>query len=211
MRRSTTFLVAIFLFLAALTWLTQQPENPISRLFTTPASNSSGSEVTFLTSAKGPLRSISIQDSAEKTLSLDYTNGQWFVKTDKSSLADQGSAETAASQALYLRIIKKFDTPPDTAGTGLNNPSFTINLILEDGSAISLRIGNTTVTKSGYYALSDDGHVLIIGKDEVDVLLDLFSKPPLPVTSTPAAGNSDGTSAPTPINEATGIKVTSTP
>lgn len=200
MRRSTLVLTLIFILLAALTWFMQQPGNPITKVFSPAITVSPTSEVTFVINGKGPLNEISIRDTTGRTVVFTNENNNWAFKTDRVNLTDQTLANNAASQAVYLRIIKKFNTSPDPAGTGLNNPTYAISLVFSDGTKLSLRIGNVTVTKSGYYAATEDGHVYILGKDEVDALTNIFSQPPVQITVSPTAGIETETPLPVSTN-----------
>ena len=119
MRRSTIILLIIFILLGALVWFMQQPGNPIKTALATSTVKASESTQTLINPTSGPINLISIQSADGKNITIDKTSGQWIVKTDHDQPADQGLAESAAGQALNLRIIKAFDTPPDPVGTGL--------------------------------------------------------------------------------------------
>ena len=187
MRRSTVILLIIFLLLGGLVWMTQQPGNPIKNALATSTPTSFLSTDVLINPDKSRINSISIQDVTGKSITIKKTGDQWVVNNGIDQPADQSQAESEAGQALNLKIIKKFDTAPDPAGTGLDNPTFIISIILADSSIFNIKIGKATVTGSGYYAMNTDGRIYILSKSEVDQLTLYLSKPPLLQTATPPA------------------------
>lgn len=196
MRRSTVILLIIFLLLGSLVWFMQQPGNPLKMALATSTTIASVSMDTLISPDKGPISLILIQDAAGKTVSIDKTSGQWIVKTDHAEPADQSMAESAAGQALNLPIIKKLDTAPDPAGTGLDKPVYTISLTLADGSLFTFKIGKATATGSGYYAAATDSMVYILSKSEVDTLTHNIIEPPFPKAAIPTPASETETPFP---------------
>ncbi len=185
MRRSTAILLALFFLLGVFVWYTQQPDNLIKAAFVTATAIPPVTKTILVDPNDGPVVSISITDNNGKTMILDKTSGQWIVKIEKEIPADQTQAESAAGQALNLRIIKEFEISPGFGGTGLAKPVYTIALGLANKSSVNFAIGTPTITNSGYYASTTDGKVYILGKDEVDALTQYFTAPPLHSTIPP--------------------------
>jgi Domain of unknown function (DUF4340) len=195
MRRSTIILLILFVLLGVLVWYMQQPGNPIKTALATSTSIAATTSDVLVSADKGPLTSISIQDTTGKTVVIEKNDGQWNVKTDQVEPADQSQAESAAGHALNLTIIKKLDTAPDPAGTGLDKPAYLFSLVLADGSTFSFDVGKPTVTNNGYYVKTTDGTVYILSKSELDSLIGYFSAPPTPATAAPPAAET-GTQVP---------------
>lgn len=188
MRRSTVILLILFLLLGGLVWYMQQPGNPIKRALATSTTVASAPLDSLVNVEKGPVSRISVQSAEGKSVSLDKVNGQWNVTAGNKGLANPDQAEAAASQAVSIRLITKLAEIPDTAGSGLNNPSFTISFTLGDGTPFTFKVGKETVTGSGYYVQTPDGSVVVANKNSIDALTALLSNPPFLQTSTPTPG-----------------------
>jgi hypothetical protein len=187
MRRSTALLLVIFVLLGALVWVMQQPGNPVSIALAISTTVPSVASELLISPNQGPLSSITIQDFSGQTLTIKKIAGQWIINANQQGPADQGEAESAAGHVLNLRIVKKLETTPGPAGTGLDKPSFMVSIILADGSPFNFDIGKQTVTGSGYYVKTSVGTVFILSKSEVDSLTSYLSTPPLLNPATPAA------------------------
>jgi hypothetical protein len=88
--------------------------------------------------------------SGEYTTLTRGADGMWILKTRTfNGMADTGQAESAAAQVSALRIINTLDYPPALAEIGLEYPAYTLKVTTTAGEQIT-RIGNTTVTGSGY-------------------------------------------------------------
>lgn len=183
MRRSTTVLVITFALLGILVWYSQQPENKITSALATNTSAPETSRLFLVDPNDGPVEIISISDVNGKTVTMDKSSGSWIVKLESEFPADQTQAESAAGQALNLRIIKEFDQTPDLAGTGLTQPIYTIRLGLANKSEFEFSIGVVTATGSGYYVKTRENKLYILSKSEVESLTRYFSTPPLLATN----------------------------
>ena len=202
MRRPTIILLVVFGLLGILVWYMQQPGNPIKSILATSTPAQSGLISTLLISPdKGPISSISIQDTAGKSVLIAKKAGQWVVNDGQEKAADQSQAESSAGHVLNLPITKKFETAPDPAGTGLDKPAFTISVTLANASIFKFTIGKPTVTGSGYYASTADNVVYILSKSELDSLTLYLTQPPLLLTPTVPAVNTPGpgTSGPSTV------------
>jgi hypothetical protein len=183
MRRSTIILFVLFLLAGLVFWLMQQPGNLIKQVIASSTNTPASSQEPLVSPNQGPLSMLSISDASGKTLKIDRSNGKWYVTTDREMPADPSLAESAAGQALKLTILRKLDTPPDPAGTGLNDPQYKISLTLADGSTFDFQVGKTTATGNGYY-VEQNGNVLILNKNDVDALLANLTNPPVQAVST---------------------------
>ncbi|MEJ5223492.1 MAG: DUF4340 domain-containing protein [Anaerolineales bacterium] len=112
--------------------------------------------------------------------------GVWMLETRSyNGNADQGQAEAAASQVAALRILNTLDSTPALADIGLEPPAYTLKVTTAGGEQ-TVKIGNATVTGSGYYVLNADGTVSIVSKFGIDALLNLLTTPPFAQTPTPS-------------------------
>ena len=211
MRRTTIVLLVLFVLLGALFWFMQQPGNPIKTAMATSTTLPAASQETLISPDKGPVSALSIQDAAGKTILISKKAGQWTVNDGQEKPADQSQAESAAGHVLNLTIVKKFETAPDPAGTGLDKPSFTISATMADGSIFTFMTGKATVTGSGYYAKAPGEIVLILSKSEIEALTHYLAQPPLlatatvpaPLASTPPAGMPPPAGVPSSSTDAT--------
>jgi hypothetical protein len=185
MRRSTSVLVITFALLGILVWYSQQPDNRITSALATKTIAPATSRLFLIDPNDGPVELISITDVNGKTVTLDKSSGRWIVTLESEFPADQTKSESAAGQALNLRIIKEFDQAPDPAGLGLTQPVYTIQLGLANKSDITFSIGDITATGSGYYVKTRENKLFILSKSEVESLTRYFSTPPLLATATP--------------------------
>jgi hypothetical protein len=209
MRRSTIFLLVIFILLAILVWYTQTSGNIITNALATSTNVASESNGSLIDSAKGPVHQLSIQDSSGKTVTIDKTSTGWNVLNDGIvASADPNLAESAGAQILSIQIIKKLETAPDALGTGLNKPDYTVSVTLADQTVYKFQIGKAVATGVGYYAESLDGKIYILNKSEIDTILKIFTQPPFLQTLTPKVGAAGSeTSNGTPIAPSTPTKI----
>jgi hypothetical protein len=184
MRRLTNILLVLFLLAGLVFWFMQQPGNPIKQAIASGTNTPSISQEPLVSPNQGPLSLVSITDSSGKTVKIDRSSGKWFVTTtDRETPADPSKAESAVGHALKLTILRKLDTPPNPAGTGLTDPQYKISLRLADGSTFDFQVGKPSATGNGYY-VEHNGNVFILNKNDVDALLANFTDPPVQTIST---------------------------
>ena len=192
MRRTTIILLFVFLALGALVWYMQQPINQLKLAIAT-LTNTPATETKILISPeKGPISQVSVRNSTGETVVIDRVNGIWEINHNKENQADQDLSESAAGQCLNLKIIKSLENAPNPAGTGLINPDYFISCKLADGTFIEIKIGRKTVTNSGYYAETSDKSIYILGKNEIESLIQNVTEPPFikKIDQTPPDGTS---------------------
>jgi hypothetical protein len=108
-----------------------------------------------------------------------------------------------AQGAMSLRMVAKLEKAPDLASIGLNNPVYTVSLVLLDGSLYTFKIGAATVTDSGYYVKANDGSIVVVDKYAIDKLINLIVEPPFLQTATPSPAPATETPAPSTMPETT--------
>jgi hypothetical protein len=186
MRRSTIVLVVLFAALGLLYWYMQRPGNAIKQALATSTVTAPALQSNLLSPAQGPVNRITIQSADGKTVTLNKAGGIWLVTADYEAPANQNFADAIADNLMSLQMVTNLEKSPDLVESiGLNNPTYTISLILQDGSPYTLKIGTATVTDSGYYALANDGSIGVIDKYKIEMLTALISEPPFLQTATP--------------------------
>jgi hypothetical protein len=186
MRRSTIVLVVLLAALGLLYWYMQKPGNVIKQALATSTPTAPAPLSNLISPNQGPVSKISIQDAAGKAVSLQKAGGIWLVTAGYEAPANQEFSEAIAQQILSLRLDVRLEKAPELASLGLDNPNYTVSLILQDGSLYTFKIGAATVTESGYYVQANDGSIGVIDKYTIDMLITLIVEPPLLQTATPA-------------------------
>lgn len=186
MRRPTVILVVLFVLIAGLTWVMQQPNNPIRQALT--ASATPVSENLLVSPNNGMISRLEIKDISGKTMILDNGSGLWTINAGKDGPADQKRAETAVSLVYSMRIISKLESAPDPSGTGLDKPAYSA-IITQEAGVTSFKIGKLSATGSGYYVQKSDGSLSIISKDGVDSFIQNLTNPPFAQALPSPTGN----------------------
>lgn len=187
MRRSTAVLLILFAAFGALYWYMQKPDNAVVKALATSTSSAPLVTDNLVSPEQGPVSKIAVQSADGKKVILENKNGSWLVTADKQGPANPDQADQAGAAAMALRVVTKLAQAPDPAGTGLDHPTFTVLLTLQDGSLNTFQVGKPTVTQSGYYVQTNDGSVVIIDKNQLETLTNLVAEPPF-LISTPTPG-----------------------
>ena len=214
-KRNTVIMVVVLALLAVLTYYLQQPNNLIQKAFATTGTPTSVPLGGLLPLNAGPLSKLSIQSADGQSVTIALQNAGWIltIGTGAPVVADQTLASTAASQAISISLVGRItNVGTDLSVYGLSKPAYTLTCKISDGTTFSAKIGNATVTGSGYYILKPDGSVVIAEKSGIDSLINLISQPPLVATSTPSplpATDTPGaaaTATQTPLSDLTPTK-----
>jgi hypothetical protein len=184
MRRSTVILVVLFAALGLLYWYVQQPGNVVKQSLATSTTTAQPLS-DLLRPDQGPVSQIVVQSADGKTVTLKKSGGIWLVATDHEAPANQESAEMIAQGVLSLKTVAKLEKAPDLATIGLSKPAYTISMVLLDGSPYTFKVGNATVTGSGYYTQMSDGSIVVVDKHAIDSLINIIAEPPFLQTATP--------------------------
>jgi hypothetical protein len=204
-KRSTWIMIALLAVLAGLAYYLQQPDNLIKKAFPsatgTPTAEPLG---TLLSPTDAPLNSISVQGADGHSAVIERTNTGWLLLIDGESVpADQAAAEQIASQAPTVRLVEtiKTATPDTLSAFGLDKPAYIYKLNVAGGKFVTFKIGNTTLSGSGYYLQKEDGSVVVIDNG-IDLVLGLLRQPPYKFTPTPSSV--PVTETPTPSEDTAG-------
>jgi len=203
-KRSTWIMIALLAVLAGLAYYLQQPDNLIKKALPsatgTPTAEPLG---TLLSSTDAPVNSISLQSADGQSAAIERTSKGWTLTIGSESVpADQAAAEQIASQAQTVRLVDtiKTVTPDNLSAFGLDKPAYIYKFNVAGGKSITFKIGNLTLSGSGYYLQKEDGSVVVIDNG-IDLVLSLLKQLPYKFTPTPSAV--PVTETPTPSESAT--------
>jgi len=152
--------------------------------------------------------SIRVESPAGEIVELARNaENAWVVNLPIEAMANQGSAEAAASQILALRITDTLASSVRPEDVGLDQPEYIITVKFNDDVERKAEIGVITTSESGYYVRAND-QLVIVGRSGIDVLTGLLSSPPYLETPTPSP--IPPTATETPLPSPTPEPVTST-
>lgn len=90
---------------------------------------------------------------------------KWCVSGVGESLTDSSAVGNIVSSAATVSADKEIEKM-SAAECGLDTPTFTVNVTLDDGSTYSLFVGNTALSNDGYYfSSSETGDKIYLVKD----------------------------------------------
>ena len=125
-----------------------------------------------------PVRlALSDRSGLNFAMSRSGSGQMWLIEQPRPALAEQGVAEMAATQLLTVRVINQMEGA-SLAVVGLDSPAYTLTVAFSDGSEDVIRIGGKTPTNSGYYAVRNEGPVLVLTRKDLEPLLGLLTYPP---------------------------------
>jgi hypothetical protein len=152
------------------------------------------------------INSIEVKPAGGEAVKLVRNESNaWALELPEQVEADQGLAESAASQAAALLIVSPIEGDPEIFG--LDQPTYTITLEYADGSIHTLEVGDNSPTNNGYYVRVDKEKMLLVSLGAIDSLTNILAFPPylntptptaLPPTETPVPPTAETTVTPTP-------------
>ena len=90
-------------------------------------------------------------------------NGAWYLASDKSLEVDQDSVASLISKVATVTSNKEIAGVTDFAQYGLDHPSLSIEITLNDGSKTTIYVGDYNSVSSLYYArIGDSANVYMI-------------------------------------------------
>jgi hypothetical protein len=200
LKRSTVVTLALLALVAGLYWYSQQSGNVLIKVVNTGATPASLMLGTLI-SPDYTVTGMKLEAASGQNLSIQPQNNTWIVTTDSrpaqpgtGNLANPDDAQFAIRNVQALRLLAKVDASTDLAAFGLDKPAYVLTCSIADGTTLTFKIGNITVTQNGYYVLAEDGTIVIVSTFEIDDLTRLLSEPPFLNTATPAPA--DGTKIP---------------
>ena len=101
--------------------------------------------------------------SSEVAYDLVLENGAWYLASDKSLEVDQDSVATLISKVATVTSNKEIAGVTDFAQYGLDHPSLSIEITLNDGTKTTIYVGDYNSVSSLYYArIGDSANVYMI-------------------------------------------------
>ncbi len=200
------FILAVVLA-AYFIWKNWEPQTSAETAEPTATSSS----YLLFTSDLGLLTSLRITDG-RTTVKLERDPaGPWSVRLPRPGQADPARAGAAEIQVMSLRVLNQVEADLSPEVLGVDDPSYTIDLVFAGGATYRLEVGRKTPTGSGYY-VRVNGVNYIIGVSGIDALSNLLVEPPYPATPTPEPATETPTPSPeeTPPSE-TPVEATPTP
>lgn len=186
MHRSTLVLLILFALLGGAYFYLQQPGHALpSFLAGTPTPTLTAPE--FLVGPQQPsFSSIELtQPETGHSLLLQSAGGTWTMKMDKGSLqpASQVDVENRAGALRETQILRHLQGSP--VDFGLTQPVLELRIEYVDGTQTRFSLGAQAATQSGYYALLENGEIVLLNAAGVEELLRMIDNPPFLFTPTP--------------------------
>jgi hypothetical protein len=130
---------------------------------------------------------IAISDHTGESISFERENptADWVVLGQPTELVDSGIFENTVRNLAYLMIDTQFQIEPPLTAMGLDSPSYSILLTLDNAEKVSLFIGNLVPTGGGYYVKVDNNPAVVVSQTDIDFITSSLKNPPLLPTSTP--------------------------
>ncbi len=116
------------------------------------------------TSAEGTSAAQPVYEySSEVAYDLVLENGAWYLASDKSLEVDQDSVASLISKVANVTSNKEIAGVTDFAQYGLDRPSLSIEITLNDGTKTTIYVGDYNSVSSLYYArIGDSANVYMI-------------------------------------------------
>lgn len=196
-RRQTWIILGLFLLLLASTLFWQQTKLKKASE-ETPVIATQEKEETLFDPSSAPISYLMLQRVEDgTTIEFQKQSGQWTMLKPKAE-AEITTIESAVSSLFSATIIAKPSEATDLAVLGLQPPVYRMLVSLESGKKITINIGKSAGTGTGYYVLTDTRVVYLVNKYSLDALIRLLDVPPIMPSPTP-------TSTPEPTLEATDV------
>jgi hypothetical protein len=181
-RRTTWFVLALFLIVLAAAWGYQRYQAGQ----TAAATPTSSTEALLMLEAN-TLANLSLENDQGNPLVLGRdVAGMWTILEPQSEWqTDAGKVESAITQLLSLRSQFSLEMPDDLGKYGLLQPTYVITLNLNGGEKHVLLVGAEAPAVSGYYVQLDGGAPRVVSKFSLDPVLNMLKDPPYQATATP--------------------------
>ncbi|HET6595107.1 MAG TPA: DUF4340 domain-containing protein [Anaerolineales bacterium] len=185
-RRSTVVYIVLLLALAGVYYYLNNRPQP-AEIELTGEPGTEAVPIYLFTAEEGTPTSIRIESKAGETVEVARGEDEaWALTEPVKAIADQASAEAAASQVTTMRVL---ETVPDVdlSIVGLQDPEYVLTIEFTSGGERSVDVGVITPSESGYY-VRDGEKVVIVSRSAIDALLGLLTSPPYLETPTPETG-----------------------
>lgn len=189
-RRSTWFLLAIFVVLLGATIYLQK--NPLpEKVEVTPSPTAlpkllgawQSSEIRWIEVRKGEAEVLVVaQDDA----------GNWVIGPDTTETADAGMIEVIRSGIAGALVQATLSSDYDLSALGLDAPIATITLKNQTGEEVVIQVGAETPTGTGYYVSVGQKAPMVVNQGVIDDILEQMTMEslvpePIPMETQPTA------------------------
>ena len=184
MRRSTLIALLVLIALGGLYWYTRQEDNAVSRALAGTPTPTVNAPAFLVDSFDLAVNSLVMELPDGGLFAMNWQQNAWELKSNGLALEniDQAAATTSAESIKQVRILAEIELNGSLEDFGLQPQNATrITIRFENGTSLTLRIGNTTPTDSGYYAIDETrpDKVLVLAKFSTQTLLELPANPPI--------------------------------
>ena len=150
----------------------------------TSAATPTVSQLYLFTSQDGKPTDIKIEDTAGHSVELTRNSaGTWVLKAPTAAAANQGQAESAATQITALSLFGHVQLGLDVVG--LDQPTYVMTVTFDNTKTHKVLIGSVNPIQTGYYVQVDGGQVEVADKSGIDSLVNMLTAPPYLATLTP--------------------------
>lgn len=186
-RKPAWIAILIFILLAAVTLFLEKQGGDLSLSKTTPTPTVY--KVLSHTDTDVVKATISTKDQ-EIVVEKDPSTG-WKVVSPTSVVDGSGVFQEKLSEITALKVYQLLDPGTSDDALGVGDPTVAIFLEYVDSSSDKILIGGLTPIGSGYYARLQNGDPVVLNKNSVENILDLFTQffatPSPSIVDTPTA------------------------
>ena len=184
-RRSTWFILAIFVLLVGFAWFFKRNQTEQGKITSTPIPTKALASIYNLEGIRVNEVSLSNSMGDEITFTSNETN-QWSISNMPADQADTVQIGSNLAQLFAIQAQEILTQTPPLDSIGLVVPSYTINIRSDRGEPVITYVGSVTPIGNGYYIRVDSGSIAIVDKVVLEDVLNMLTSPPLSVTPTPA-------------------------
>ena len=126
------------------------------------------SSITMLSISNSKVLSFTYElDGAVYTYTRENSKADWVYEQDPSLMLDQDAVTNMLSMATNVSTkLIAAENSDNAAEYGLDDPSFTVTMVLKDGTRKTLHLGSVNSMTSDYYAsIEDDGRIFTLNQD----------------------------------------------
>ncbi|MBM3144546.1 MAG: DUF4340 domain-containing protein [Chloroflexi bacterium] len=187
-RRSTWFVVVVFLVLVASVLYWNNREVPPGEAGETPQSSLGVETALVFDIPEGVyVAGLRVEDAEGNLVEMQRKDEEspWAIIEPPRDDADSDRIQGVVDQLTFMSVDTALVTAPELDVVGLEAPQYSILLTFSDGQQHSLYIGDETITTTSYYARLDDGLPFVVGMYDVESAVGILEN--LPVLPTPTS------------------------
>jgi hypothetical protein len=137
---------------------------------------------------------LELSDNQGKRVEIALNEGGSWTVIQPAGETDPTRASTLVDEAAGLQALSIVQATSSLGEYGLNAPSYTLVLKIQDGRQLRAQVGSATLTGSGYYVQIDNSQtVYVVAKYTLDNITQNLDNPPLVPTPTPTLEVTPGT------------------